>query len=229
MIEDLKYSLKFWKNNEKYKIQSDGFHCINVPEGCEVFGFFPIESIDIQLFKSYYGNQEITNAVDKLLQSYYKRFEVPRHKRTTVGSSNYNVYCDGSCAIHSTKSGRWAFALVNEFDELVHENSGTVTDTTNGETEVLAFYEALKYIEENLKEVEVTINCDSSYVVKSYNEWCESWKKKGWRKSNNEVIKHMETWIAIDKIRSEHITVQWVKGHANNKWNNYVDELTRKY
>lgn len=229
MIENLKYTLNFWKEYEEYKIQSNGFHCINVPEGCKVDGFIPIETEDIDVFKSYYGNQKFTKTVEQLLQRYYKRCSVPKTQVPLGASTSYNVYCDGSCAVHSTKSGRWAFAVVNEAEQIVHEDSGTVEDTTNGETEVLAFYEALKYVEENINNVDVTINCDSSYVVKSYNEWCDGWREKGWRKANNSPIKHMETWVEIDKIRSEYITVQWLRGHNGNKWNEYVDALTRKY
>ena len=230
MIDNLKYTLNFWKDYEEYKIQSDGFHCINVPEGCKVDGFFPIESVDVEVFKSNYGNQKFTNTVDKLLSRYYERNGrkvLPVQPVRVDGS--YNIYCDGSCAVHSSKSGRWAFAVINDAEEIHYSNSGTVLNTTNGETEVLAFYEALKYVTEHLVDSEVTIYCDSSYVVKSYNEWCDGWSKRGWRKADGKPIKHMETWIEIDKIRSEQITVQWVKGHADNKWNNYVDELTRKY
>ena len=187
--------------------------------------------------------RNIKYTIYKLLIKYFNTYEpdVPilditllDKKPLLVGKpesmeGKYSIYCDGSCAVHSTQKGRWAFVVVDEKDRLVYEDGFTFESTTNSEMEVNGLYQSLKYANDNLQDCEVTIYCDSSYVVQGYNDWCSSWKKKGWKKANNTPVMFTNVWIEIDKIRSSNITVQWLKGHADSKWNNYVDKLTREY
>ena len=141
----------------------------------------------------------------------------------------YEIYADGSCAVHSNQQGRWAYVVIDEDENIVHEDGETFQNTTNSQTEIHALFNALKYAINNLDDSLVTIHCDSSYVVKSYNEWCSGWKRKEWKKANNTPVMYREVWMEIDKLRSKNIKVEWVRGHVGNVWNEYVDSLTRQY
>ena len=43
-------------------------------------------------------------------------------------------------------------------------------------------------------------------------------------------VKNKDLWIELDDIIQKHeINWNWVKGHANNKYNELADSLARKY
>ena len=223
MINCLEYALKFWNENKNYKIHYNSDHCINVPTDVKVPTFLPIEDFGHSYFEKWYTQGLITKDGKKLLDKY---FDV---KVETNLSGDFKIYSDGSCAVHSSKQGRWAYVMIDEQENIIHEEGQTVQDTTNGEMELHGLYNSLLYASENVKNSSVIIYCDSSYVVNGYNEWCNGWKNKGWKKANNTPVKYSDVWKKIDKIRSSNIEVEWVRGHNGNKWNEYVDSLTRKY
>lgn len=243
MINCLEYALDFWNENRDYKIQYNSNHCINVPIGTKVYGFDSIEGFGFDYFENWFTEQKlIPERSYKLLIEYFRtycpalpivdatlEFKQPLLFGTAGEIDSYSIYCDGSCAVHSTQQGRWAYVVVYNDENVVHEDGGTFQNTTNSEMEVNGLYNSLKYAIENLKGALVTIYCDSSYVVKGYNEWCSGWKRKGWKKANNTPVMFTDKWMEIDKLRSKNIKVEWVKGHAGNKWNEYVDKLTREY
>lgn len=133
------------------------------------------------------------------------------------------VYTDGGCNIHSTSTGAWAFAVIKD-GELIHASSGSESQTTNGRMEVTALYKALEFIYS--KEYgKVTIFSDSKYCVNGYNLWMEGWEKNLWRKSNKKPVLHQDLWEGIFTYRRPEISVEWVKAHNGNKWNEFVDDL----
>jgi len=244
MINSLEYTLDFWNENKRYKIHHNSVHCISLPEGSAVDGFLPIENYGFSYFEKWFTEEKlISKRTYKLLVNYFHTYfpALPIVDITEVNwdhlivgrsgesAESYNIYSDGSCAVHSSKTGRWAFVVIDSREGIVHEDGLTVQNTTNGEMELHGLYESLKYANERLTDSKVNIYCDSSYVVNGYNSWCSGWRGKGWKKANNTPVKYENIWKEIDKIRSQNIDVQWVKGHSDSKWNNYVDELTRKY
>lgn len=135
------------------------------------------------------------------------------------------IYTDGGCRVKTDQLGAWGFVVVKE-DEDVCQSSQAVENTTNGFMEVLGMKNALKFALSNIKsDVPVLIKCDSQYVVNAYNDWSHNWAKNNWRKSNNKPIEHMETWKEMYELRAPNITVEWVRGHNGNEWNEYVDKL----
>ena len=79
--------------------------------------------------------------------------------------------------------------------------------------EMLAIIESLKWLRENeLTEKSIEIFSDSNLIIQTMN--------KGWKKKANQDL-----W-ADDKQRAWlNIKWTWVKGHADNKYNNMADEL----
>lgn len=76
---------------------------------------------------------------------------------------------------------------------------------------------------------------DSQYIASAINQhWLESWKKRGWKKADRSPVLNQELWQQLDEQLSRHqVTFHWVKGHADNVYNNRCDALavaqTQKY
>jgi ribonuclease HI len=78
------------------------------------------------------------------------------------------------------------------------------------------------------KDAEYTVYSDSTYCVESIEVYCEGWAAKGWKKRSGKV-KNLDLMKPLYEAK-EHInyTLKWVKGHAENEFNNLVDELAGK-
>ena len=85
---------------------------------------------------------------------------------------------------------------------------------------VIAALEALR------EPCEVELFTDSQYIERAMNEgWLRTWKAKGWKRKGGE-LKNVELWQELDALMARHsITFRWVKGHAENKYNNRCDAL----
>ena len=70
--------------------------------------------------------------------------------------------------------------------------------------------------------LDITIYTDSAYVVNSVEKkWVFGWEKKGYAGKKNPDL-----WQEFMKLyKKNRIKFVWVKGHADNKWNNRCDEL----
>lgn len=85
--------------------------------------------------------------------------------------------------------------------------------------ELMAVLEALKALK---KPMAATIYSDSSYVVNAIEKgWLQSWLR-----SNFKGKKNADLWKEYAALAKQHkIRFVWVKGHANNPFNNRCDEL----
>ena len=103
---------------------------------------------------------------------------------------------------------------------LRREMSGGFAHTTNNRMELMAVIEGLKAIRWEHARVEVW--SDSKYVVDALQKgWLEGWIAKGWKK-----VKNPDLWQEfLPLYRAHDVTFHWVKGHAENKYNNRCDEL----
>ena len=142
----------------------------------------------------------------------------------------YNIIaCDGACDGYY---GGYAAIYFKEDEngELLTtiRVSGVGIDTTNNQMELKAFIDALKLIRDTVKEP-TTILCDSAYVTNCiFDKWYVTWQRNGWRNSKGERVKNKELWeelIALYLELAPFITIQKVKGHSDNKYNNLADEL----
>lgn len=142
------------------------------------------------------------------------------------------IYTDGSFNI-GKNIGAWA-VVVTVMGELVETKNGTQTDSTSNRMEMVALIEALKYanyhLSDNfLEEKQIIIYSDSNYNVQGYNKWMNDWKKKGWKTANSGLVKNQDLWLIIDSLRHPNISVEWVKGHNGNEFNELADSLTKIY
>jgi len=139
-----------------------------------------------------------------------------------------NVWTDGSCKVHTTKRGGWAFVVLQMPEEaILHEDSNSVNNTTISVMEMTALLRCLEYLHSNYEDHKITILSDSEFVVRSYNEWLQNWILNGWRTASGEAVKHREIWEAISWLSNFlDFNLVWVKGHSDHKWNNYVDSIS---
>lgn len=93
--------------------------------------------------------------------------------------------------------------------------------TTNNRMELLAVISGLEAITK--KELPVMIYSDSQYVVKAIEEgWLKKWIAADFKggKKNRDLWTHY-----YDLAQKMKIKMIWVKGHADNPFNNRCDEL----
>ena len=66
---------------------------------------------------------------------------------------------------------------------------------------------------------------DSQYLVKGASEWMAGWKRRNWRRKAG-PIENLAMWQQLDRVISGHdVTWKWVRGHAGDPKNEYVDHL----
>ena len=133
------------------------------------------------------------------------------------------IYTDGAC---SGNPGPGGWAAILKYGPHKKELSGGEAETTNNRMELSGVIAALGALTERCS---VTLYTDSQYIERAINEhWLDSWKKRGWRRKDGPV-KNLELWQELDKLLHAHeVSVHWVKGHAENEYNNRCDALAVK-
>ena len=130
------------------------------------------------------------------------------------------IYTDGAC---SGNPGPGGWAAILSAGEHRKEISGGEKATTNNRMELLGVISALELLK---RPCEVTVYTDSQYIERAINEgWLRGWKSKGWKRKGGE-LKNIELWQRLDGLLAQHsVTFHWVKGHADNEYNNRCDAL----
>jgi len=129
---------------------------------------------------------------------------------------NIVIYTDGSC-LGNPGAGGWAAIINRNGEESVL--GGGEANSTNNRMEMKAVIEALRWLSKNEHGENASIYSDSSLVINSI--------KKGWKRKTN-----LDLWSEFDEVMSKlknvNLDWNWVKGHADNKINQRVDELAVK-
>ena len=127
---------------------------------------------------------------------------------------NYECYTDGAYSSSRNQGGIGVVFIRN--GKKITEYSKAFKNTTNNQMEIMAALAVLKCFQSTVDSI--TIYTDSMYVI-----GCAS---LGWKRNKNGIL-----WAAFDEELKRvstlcpEIKFQHVKGHADNKWNNYVDKL----
>lgn len=131
------------------------------------------------------------------------------------------IYTDGGCEPNPGRGG-WAAIIIGANGAEI-ELSGTVEDSTNNRMEIWAALQALENIPSGLA---ATVHTDSQYLQKGATEWLKGWKKKGWVNSAKQPVANRDLWQLVDAaISTRKVTWKWVRGHADNDYNNRCDVL----
>ncbi len=128
------------------------------------------------------------------------------------------LYTDGAARGNPGRGGYGALLMSGSH---VKEISAGYRLTTNNRMElmaVIAGFEALK--KEGLQ---VTVYSDSQYIIKALNEgWLNNWMATNFAGGK----KNKDLWVKFyDLYRRHQVKFIWVKGHADNAYNNRCDEL----
>ncbi|MGI5984599.1 MAG: ribonuclease HI [Clostridiales bacterium] len=130
------------------------------------------------------------------------------------------IYTDGAC---SGNPGPGGWGAILQYKDTLREMSGGESQTTNNRMELLGAINALSALKEPC---EVSLYTDSQYLSKAINEgWLKGWKAKNWKRKDGE-LKNVDLWQELDRLLNIHsVSFHWVKGHADNEFNNRCDEL----
>jgi ribonuclease HI len=98
--------------------------------------------------------------------------------------------------------------------------------TTNNRMELEAVLQALSFFKQP---TEITIFCDSEYVIKGATEWLSNWKKRGYRTADGKPIKNRDLWEKLDELLQFHkVFFQKVSAHSGDPLNEKVDQIAKK-
>jgi len=130
------------------------------------------------------------------------------------------IYTDGACSGNPGPGG-WGAILM--YGDAKKEISGGEVSTTNNRMELISVIMALDALREPCV---VELYTDSQYVANAVNlGWLDSWRRMGWKRKGGEV-KNPDLWIRLVPLLEKHaVSFFWVKGHAENEYNNRCDEL----
>jgi ribonuclease HI len=128
------------------------------------------------------------------------------------------LYTDGAARGNPGPGGYGAILMYGGHRK---ELSKGFKHTTNNRMELWAIIAGLEEIKN--RDIPVTIYSDSQYVVNTINKgWLETWMKTNFKggKKNSDLWKKYHALAKHFKIK-----IVWVKGHADNPFNNRCDEL----
>lgn len=131
------------------------------------------------------------------------------------------IYTDGACSGNPGPGG-WGAILRYMGREKVM--SGGEKETTNNRMELSGVIAALSALKEPCI---VELYSDSKYVIDALSKgWAVSWRKKGWIKSDKKPALNPDLWEKLLNEAAKHeLHCHWVKGHAENEYNNRCDAL----
>ena len=131
------------------------------------------------------------------------------------------LYTDGACSGNPGPGG-WGAILI--FKGIEKELSGGEGSTTNNRMELTAVIEGLSALKESCI---VELYSDSKYVIDGLSKgWAVSWRKNGWKKADKKPALNPDLWEVLLSLTEKHqMRYYWVKGHAENPYNNRCDEL----
>lgn len=131
------------------------------------------------------------------------------------------LYTDGACSGNPGPGG-WGAILM--FGGHKKELSGGEVKTTNNRMELTAVITALEALREPCV---VELWSDSKYVIDGLSKgWARSWRARGWVKSDKKPALNPDLWGRLLELEELHeLHYHWVKGHAENAFNNRCDEM----
>ena len=131
------------------------------------------------------------------------------------------IYTDGACSGNPGPGGWGALLCYNGVEKAL---SGGAAQTTNNRMELTGVISALQALKEPCI---VELYSDSKYVIDALEKgWAVSWRKRGWIKSDKKPALNSDLWDVLLQLTETHeMHYHWVKGHAENRYNNRCDQL----
>jgi len=135
-----------------------------------------------------------------------------------AGEKKLIVYTDGAARGNPGPGGYGAILM---YGGRVKELSAGYRLTTNNRMELMAVIAALEALKK--KNISLTIYTDSQYVLNSVvKKWLDNWIRTDFKGGK----KNKDLWMRYYQLAKDYtINFVWVKGHAENAYNNRCDEL----
>ena len=138
-----------------------------------------------------------------------------------LSKKTVTIYTDGACSGNPGPGGWAAILRYRDTEKCI---SGGEKATTNNRMELTAAIKALECLREPCI---VELWSDSKYVIDGLEKgWAASWRKNGWIKSDRKPALNTELWQQLLDLASQHeMRYHWIKGHAENEYNNRCDKM----
>ncbi len=135
------------------------------------------------------------------------------------------IYTDGACSGNPGVGG-WGVVILDGSDQPILLNGGE-ENTTNNRMELCAAINAISYFKDKQ---DLEIFTDSKYLKDGIESWIHKWKLNNWKTTAKKLVKNKDLWLKLDhEISNHNIRWNWVKGHAENQFNEQADALARKF
>jgi len=131
------------------------------------------------------------------------------------------IYTDGACSGNPGPGGWGAILRYGEHEKVL---SGGEAHTTNNRMELTGVIRALEALKEPCA---VELWSDSKYVIDALSlGWAKGWRARGWKKADKKPALNPDLWERLLTLTEQHeMRYHWVKGHAENEFNNRCDAL----
>ena len=128
------------------------------------------------------------------------------------------MYTDGSSRGNPGPGG---YGTILIWSGKSKELSAGYRRTTNNRMELMAVIAGLEAL--NREGLSITVYSDSQYVVRAVEEgWLKNWVATNFKGGK----KNKDLWLYFHQLAQKHsVRFKWVKGHAENIYNNRCDEL----
>ena len=138
-----------------------------------------------------------------------------------ISMKTVEIYTDGAC---SGNPGPGGWGAILRYGGREKELSGGEAMTTNNRMELSGVIAALEALKEPCA---VELWSDSKYVVDALEKgWALKWRANGWRKPDKKPALNPDLWERLLALAETHeLHCHWVKGHAENEYNNRCDAL----
>jgi len=141
-----------------------------------------------------------------------------------MDNQKYIVFTDGACLNNGKKNSIGAIGIY--FNDNDNDNMGQViTDNgakiTNQTMELLATIQALKIIDNKIKNNQTNSNIiyiytDSTYVINSITKWYNNWNKNNWVNAKNKPVENKELIQLLYTLKSKYIVIfKHVRAHQS--------------
>jgi ribonuclease HI len=133
-------------------------------------------------------------------------------------SQSITIYTDGAAR---GNPGRGGYGTIMMSGTHRKELAQGYRLTTNNRMELMAVIAGLGALKKT--GFNITIYSDSQYIVKALNEgWLNKWIATNFAGGK----KNKDLWVRFYNLyKQHHVKFVWVKGHAENAFNNRCDEL----